>query len=493
MEEFPLHVVGHAGSVVLDRHQHLAVPLLRPDDDLHVRAAELDAVADEVHEDRGEEIVRQDLERWDLLPYRCSAEISNLLFYDSVEAYRREFRQFCMDPPDCRHVHEDLRAPRDAVVESLSVGLLGALKEVEHEVGVDARDVVRVPDIVRHDVEIQVCLPVRLLQTGDQPVPLLFGLFSIGDVASVHDESPVSPLPEQVCTRNVEEYPPPGRMPDPDLEGESRRWPGRCGSHRFHHPREIIGMREVEYVHADEAFRVVAADPLHRGARISDAPVRVEKYDDIGRVLDERTEMFLALPEDPVEMHQFVALLLKLPGGELQFFVLDLHLFGELLQLFQELLPLCFHPFQSGDLRSDGNDSGDRSLQIPERRFCRVVDPIADLFLKGLGDPGLHDALLVGYDGFPGLRTEEFGFRLPEHLGVRSADHPEHGRVADHEPAPAIGDIDGCRRILADGIEDGVGLREFVRTFDHALLERLVQSLQRLLGTLALCNVDADL
>jgi hypothetical protein len=125
--------------------------------------------------------------------------------------------------------------------------------------------------------------------------------------------------------------------------------------------------------------------------------------------------------------------------------------------------------------------------------LCRVKDPVPDLFLEGLGVPGLHNALLVGYDGFSDLRAEEFGVRLPEHVGVRSAEYPEHGGVAHHETALAIGDVDGCRRALADGVEDGVGLREFFRALGYAFLKRLVQPLQRLLGTFGFGDVDPDL
>ncbi|OQC69332.1 MAG: hypothetical protein BWX50_01005 [Euryarchaeota archaeon ADurb.Bin009] len=150
-----LHRIRHPLAGILDRDQHLAVPLLDPDGDDDTGAAMFDGVPDEVCKDGRQEAIRPHVDLMTGIPDGCATESGDLLPDDRIEVHRHKPR-LLLGPPDGGDVLEDLGAPADAGMQLLCVGLQVAFRHTNQEVGVHARDVVCVPDVVGQYVEVDV-------------------------------------------------------------------------------------------------------------------------------------------------------------------------------------------------------------------------------------------------------------------------------------------------------------------------------------------------
>ncbi len=87
-----------------------------------------------------------------------------------------------MQPPDRRDVLDDLDAPADTAPEFPDHLPLLPLQRLDQQVGVAESDGVGVVDVVRHDVEVEVCLVVGHPQRFLRPDP-------VGDIRSGTDQS----------------------------------------------------------------------------------------------------------------------------------------------------------------------------------------------------------------------------------------------------------------------------------------------------------------
>ena len=88
-----------------------------------------------------------------------------------AEVDRFQVGRLLVDAADGRDVLEDAGALPDTLLEFPCILRGVSLQHIEQEVAVEVRDVLRVLDVVRHDVQVEVRLAVGRLQSLVEHAP----------------------------------------------------------------------------------------------------------------------------------------------------------------------------------------------------------------------------------------------------------------------------------------------------------------------------------
>ncbi|KAF5046621.1 hypothetical protein DSECCO2_468940 [anaerobic digester metagenome] len=205
-----------------------------------------------------------------------------------------------MDPPDLRDDAEDLDTLADALLQARHVTGRLPIQRVLEEFGVEVRDVLGVPDIVRQDVQVEVRLPVGGLEIPMNPGDLLLRLLSPGDIP---DNAATVERPSVRIADDREVVFKPAVFavlcPEPVHEKSLARCD--CVAELRSDRRPVIGMDAIHDlcdIHRSHLLCRKAEDLLDDRAHVV-VPVglQVAPVSRVERVLKNRPEPFLALPQ----------------------------------------------------------------------------------------------------------------------------------------------------------------------------------------------------
>jgi hypothetical protein len=237
---------------------------------------------------------------------------------------------------------EEVLAPVDDQLEVGDEGVLPLLLRPAEEVLAEADDDgERGPEVVSHVAQEDLLLlhglfggllgghqllvllgelggpePDALLQLVGVPAPegveLRLGELPLGHVPRVDHDPADGRVVEQVGPGRLQGPPSAGLVAEPVLDGPVSGLARDQAAHPVGHGLEVVGVDHVEAGEPDEVLRLVAEDPTDRGALVANGPVALEDRDQVGTVLDQRTEVPLASDEVIAGLAELI-----LPGGDL--------------------------------------------------------------------------------------------------------------------------------------------------------------------------------
>ena len=277
-----------------------------------------------------------------------------------------------------------------------------------------------------------------------EPRQLLLALLPLGDVACVDHESADSVVVEAVTPDRLHPQVPSVRIREPVFHRRVRLVARDRLREHLDDSLAVFRVDVLEGVLTDQVRRVVAEDPLHRGARVLERPVRVERGDDVAGALDERAVSlaFCHVPDDADEPS--LAVLLELPER-----------------------------YRQGDLTAVPVLPGKFGRRPVYRALLGRAVPLDSLTVR-LALPLRHQ------------RCQRLAFDLRG----RVAEQPLDGRVREPNSAVAVDGEDGVHRVIGDRPQ--VGLCPVGLALDPALLGCVDDAVRQnlvLLGSAALLEV----
>ena len=294
------------------------------------------------------------------------------------------------------------------------------------------------------------------------------GRLALGDVPDVEDDALHGRFVEQVSEDHF--HPAPGAIGvlGPVLDRRHRigrgdaRLPGGDGQ------LQVIGVDEGPAGPTDDLFGVVAEDPLDRRAHVEDVGVAVAQEGDVGRVLHQAAEPFLALGQGVQRLLQVDSRVLVLPPGDETGDALGQHEAavdeGPLPRVVERGLVVVHrsrrdhaHGAVLDHDEADGDEEGNPVLvQAEDDDHDEVVEVHLDHAARqvhedaGRGDQteGGHDRLplpsqrlLGGEEGGDG-DDGRVGHRVAERVAPQKAEEGEpdgvHPEEDDHDPVPPL-------------------------------------------------------